>query len=237
MNRFIVLWICLLYSGLGRASDIAVVTLAVGTEYKECVKLGIQNKRLYCEKHGYDFICIEESLDLSRPISWSKILLVQKIMENPKYKWVFWTDADSLVMNLGIPLEHFIDDNYNMVVGEDFNGVNLGQFFLKNCPWSHQLLAIIYAHTECMDHIWWEQKAFMLVLEKDPELFPFVKRVPHRLFNSYAEETVGLMPDSTYQRGDFMIHFASVHVLETITSLFQKYSAYVFDDPHYPPLP
>src|SRR5437016_1374629 len=101
------------------AADIAVITIAHGEAYQNLVKLGIENKHLYCKKHGYDFFCCEDSLDASRPICWSKIPLALKILNLSNYKWVVWIDADTLVMNLDIPLEEIIDERYNFLITAD----------------------------------------------------------------------------------------------------------------------
>ncbi len=82
-----------------RAADIAMVSLAVGDNFRNAVSLGIQNKQSYCDEHGYDFICEDELLDHTRTAHWSKILLILKTMENSNYKWIFWTDADALISN------------------------------------------------------------------------------------------------------------------------------------------
>ena len=206
--------------------NIAVISLAVGSKYKKAVGLGIENKRRYCELHGYDFFCAEESLDSSRPISWSKILLIQKVLENPKYKWVFWSDADSIIMNPKVPLERFIDEKYNLIIAKT-DEINAGQFFLKNCPWSLQLLSDIYSQTECIHHPWWEQQALILVLRKNPQLENLIKIVSPRLFNSGPSETTSSLLSYSYQPEDFMIHFAGIRSLNYLSYLFYKYNKMV----------
>lgn len=106
---------CLFITAYLAASEIAVVTLAVGEAYQDAVQLGIENKKAYCEKHGYDFFCGTEILDPERPIPWSKILFIKEILKNSSYRWIFWTDADSLIMNFDIPLESLIDDHYEPI--------------------------------------------------------------------------------------------------------------------------
>jgi hypothetical protein len=215
------------------SSDIAVVSLIVGTKYKKSVQAGIENKKLYCEMHGYDLICAEKYLDPSRPIPWSKILLIQKILKNSSYKWIFWTDADSLIMNLGVKLEEFLDPNYNLIIGKDFHGINTGQFFLKNCPWSLQLLFDIYAHIECIHHSWWEQQALLLEIQDHPELLNMIKIVPQRLFNSYSTEAANSHLRSTYHKGDFILHFPNMRNLDYLANLFHRYSQEVINCPEY----
>ena len=69
----------------------------------------------------------------------------------------FWSDADSFVINSEIKLEQFIDNEKDFIIGVDehiqvnirasrYVGINSGQFFIKNTPWSINLL-----------NTWWEQ--------------------------------------------------------------------------------
>lgn len=207
------------------SADIAVVTLAVGDKYKDVVAVGIENKRAYCERHGYDFICCEQSLDKDRPISWSKILLIQQVMQKRSYKWIFWTDGDSLIMNHAIPLEDLIDNKYNFILSKDFNNVNCGQFLIRNCSWSKRFLKKVYEHTECINHSWWEQQAVILELN-NKEYMELTKIIPQRLINSYPVNTVNNCLH-TYQPGDFIIHFAGIHALGDLHSLMESYSKQV----------
>lgn len=219
------------------ASDIAVITIAAGAEYRQAVSLGLENKKKYCELHGYDFIVREEALDPSRPPSWSKILLMDELMATTSYKWIFWTDADSLIMNSAIRLEDLIDERYNMVITVDFNSICAGEFFMKNCDWSRQFLKIIYGHTECITHRWWEQCGMIQELGVNPSHYAFIKLLPQRLMNSFPREifpNCGLK--EIYQPGDFIFHFAGTDFhfpgrgLEVLSGLMQKYSQETVND-------
>jgi hypothetical protein len=79
----------------------AIVTLAVGGSFAArwhavCEPLW----RRYCDRHGYDLICIEEPLDVSararsRSPAWQKCLILgQSFARN--YEQVVWVDADIL---------------------------------------------------------------------------------------------------------------------------------------------
>lgn len=228
--RYLFLMFCFCTS-LVFASDVAVVTLAIGDEYKAIVKDGIESKRLYCERHGYDFICGQENLDPSRPLPWSKIKILQKVMENPNYKWIFWTDADSLIMNQAIKLEDLIDEKYNFIVTKDPNAMNTGQFFIKNCAWSRDLLVKVYNdHPDCIEHCWWENMAFINEFKKDPSYWDCIKVIPQRLMNSYAPEFFGTNLTVCYQPGDFIIHFPGCRG-EMLAQSLRTYAAKITCDP------
>jgi hypothetical protein len=115
----------------------------------------------------------------------------------PQSSWVFWSDADSLITNPEIRLEGFLHDDADLIIGEDSNGINSGQWFLRNCAWSVELLQRVWDSTEWIDHGWWEQKALMelMVQERYRER---VQVVNQRLFNSYP---------GCWEPGDFILHF------------------------------
>lgn len=210
------------------AADFAVVTMSVGEEYTRAVASGIENKRLYCHLHNYDFVFSDHALDPSRPIPWSKIPLLLQVMENPEIRWVFWTDADSLIMNLAISLEDLIDEDYDFILSRDCSGINTGQFLIKNCAWSREFLRVAYNHLELIYHGWWEQQAIIVELEASQEARDRTKLIPQRQINSYPEE---LWPGGgNYRVGDFVIHFPGVRDLNTLAAFMERYSARVVND-------
>lgn len=227
--KFKNIFFCLLSLGthfLGAASSIAVVSVAIGDTYREIVAETIKNKALYCNIHGYDFCYHETSLDPSRPPAWSKVLALLEAMENEEHKWLFWTDADALFTNLAYNLEDLVDDNYIFIVSEDFNWINTGNFFIRNCDRAKQLLRDMYAHEECIPHSWAEQLAFKYEYEQKPEVRAFTKIIPQRLLNSYPRVLVPehVDPDiSVHKEGDFIIHFASARN-ESLKSLVKEYA-------------
>jgi predicted O-methyltransferase YrrM len=186
-------------------------------------------KKRYCEQHGYEFICAQQVLDPSRPIAWSKIPLILKTMENPAVKWVFWTDADSVITNLGVRLEDLVDDQHNLIIGRDIHALNSGQLLVRNCDWSRQFLKRVYDHRECLHHIWWEQQALITELYQHPEHWAHVKEVPQRLFNSYGVEYFP-GPKSGWQAGDFIVHFPGVRDLGELKTRLEEYAARAVND-------
>jgi hypothetical protein len=196
---------------LGFSYEIAVITLAVGEAYQKQVEPGLINKQRYCQLHNYKFVLGKKCLDLSRPIPWSKIKLILEVMKDPNIKWIFWTDADSLIMNQNLPLEELIDENFCFIVTNDLNAsINSGQFFLKNCEWSRNFLKDVYSHKELIHHGWWENKAIIDEFEQKIEVREHTKILKQRVMNSYPPELTKNLAESTYQKGDFIIHFPSI---------------------------
>lgn len=93
-------------------SKLVVVTMACGDTYQKKVEIGIENKRQYCQRHGYDFIYCQHSKDFSRDLYWSKIQIVIETMTFHRCEWVVWVDADTLFMNMDVPLINFVDGTF-----------------------------------------------------------------------------------------------------------------------------
>jgi hypothetical protein len=219
MKRLI--FACLTLCSTLIASDITVVTMAIGDAYQKAVSVGVEGKRAYCQEHGYRFVCGEQKLDPDRHPAWNKILWIRQAMEDPECHWVFWTDADAVIMNQAVGLEELIDEDYNLILTKDVNGINTGQMLLRNCAWTRDLLDKIYARTDCLNHRWWEQGALIALLEDEPGLWQFIQALPQRLMNSYdwGKQT------AIYQKGDFIVHFAGLHDLDELAHRMRAFAS------------
>lgn len=212
----------LFFGALAECAEIAIVSIASGEKYRESVSLGLKNKEEYCARHGYDFICGDKTLDASRGITWSKILLIQEVMKNKDVKWIFWSDADALIMNTALLIEDLIDENYNLIINFDHNGFNSGHFLIRNCEWSRRFLEEAYTHDEFVNDTEWEQGAMLTTLQSDLKYSSATKIVPQRLMNSFPA-VIGSLLQVTYRPGDFVLHFAGVRDVHILKSLFEYY--------------
>ena len=200
---------------------IAVATLVVGEDYRKAVALATQSKIDYCHNQGYDFI-FETGFDATRPVPWSKIPLIKRVL--PRYDFVFWSDADAMVVNPDVRLEQmfgdFLDSDKHMVVTRDAAGnINLGNFIIRNCDWSFELLSKIWEQTQFLHHKWWENAAFIYLFSSEPKIQKHTAVVPYDryAFNSYPHYPNG------YKEGDFIVHFAGIHNLGELERLISKH--------------
>ncbi|HAI18740.1 MAG TPA: hypothetical protein DCM10_12310, partial [Xanthomarina gelatinilytica] len=115
--------------------------------------IAVDNKKKYCRKHGYDFVCkrgLYETKFEKRHPSWHSIKLILEILETTNIDWVFWSDVDALVMDATKKLETFIEDDYDMIIPTQGQGeycgiktrncLCCGHYFVKNTDWSKKLL-------------------------------------------------------------------------------------------------
>ncbi len=212
------------------ASDIAVISMAVGERYRKATVQSIENKKQYCLSHGYDFIDCSKHIDPSRPVPWSKILLMREILEQSSYQWLFWIDADALFMNFDQSIESLIDEDYYLIASKDYRfPINTGVFLLKNSEWSRSFLERVYLREDLAQHVLWENQAIIELLEF-PEIAGQIKILPQRALNSYvtdyrpSSQKKLLGEDSLYQQGDFIVHFTGVRRrLNLLQELITKY--------------
>jgi hypothetical protein len=214
-------------------------------EIKEMGLLTTQNKRDYCEKHGYKFIEYTQRKDLdlsvtipnSRfmeprmiPIGWSKIELLKRVLlENKDIDWLFWIDADALFMNYNKKLESFVNDKSFFIVGQDCNGINVGTFFIKNCERSIQFLDDIWNDGPTIGSWWTETEQGQIDLHgRSEKYFDGFWVVSNKLFNAYIHDcSPGLMPCSKYVHNeDFIIHLPGqpnkIHLLTNLLKIVIK---------------
>ncbi|MDE3056195.1 MAG: class I SAM-dependent methyltransferase [Verrucomicrobiota bacterium] len=200
-------------------TSLALVTMAIGQEYADAVEPGHETKRSYCQRHGYTFYNLDKSLDEKRLTAWSKVLFLQNLLLTTEHQWFYWSDADSLIMNPAIPLESFLDDNYFLIVTEDFLEINTGQFFIKNCEKSVEFLKEVYSHEKHSHHRLAEQRAMMAELEQNPSWRDQIKILPQRMFNSYIKPYAG----GQYQMGDFVLHLAGLREPSLLATAMERY--------------
>lgn len=191
---------------------IAMCTLIAGEEYSQRVAKCSKSLRDHCEKWKIPLYVSNGHLDPSRPIPWSKIILLQNYLS--EYDFLFWIDADVMICND----EHSLDERLlllpkekDVLISQDHphcgNMVNSGSFLVRNSEFGHSLLKQIYEKTEFINHQWWEQGSFNHLIETSQEMRSQVVILPGeigKLVNAYHSW------DPIYLDGDWMIHYADI---------------------------
>lgn len=147
--------------------------------------LSLENKARYAVTYGYPMFGRHFLVDpaFSRAFAWLKIPLLWRYLHAAQ--WLFWSDSDSIVVGKRA-LADFIDEEYDLILSADGNGINTGQFFLRGrCSWTERLLLEIWDKAVDVNHPWWEQKSLMDLLANDPGLTARVKVIPNAPFNHY----------------------------------------------------
>jgi len=100
----------------------------------------------YAEKHGYDYISEDGSLDYKgRSPQWSKVLATIKWL--PHYEWILYMDADAIVTNFDTTIESLIkkytkgNDEVNFIVAAEADWLNTGTYLIRNTPKAMRFLS------------------------------------------------------------------------------------------------
>eukprot|EP01039_Chlorochromonas_danica_P002315 gene2315-2536_t len=219
----------LIYGKFGQSSE--------NTWSEEVMAPILQNRRDYCAIHNYTMINAKDLVDLSRPVSWSKLLAMDHHFTSDSFDYLFYIDMDIVIMNFSIPLEKFIEDDgyeHDFILTHDWNGVNFGVWMAKNTPWTLWFLRTAWNQSQLVPpfsaegiaHPFdYEQRAVHYLLNTQAWRNTGLKRypgnssairshfqiLPQCAFNSYTVHPFdlrGSRETAQYKKGDFLVHFA-----------------------------
>jgi hypothetical protein len=186
--------------------------------------------RQYCIKHGYDLEIRHQSLDRSRHISWSKIVLLMEMLERQEHDYYVWIDDDVLITDMNVPFESFID-RYEFskcsadimisrdVIGERECPFNCGLMFFKPTLSAIELLKNIWSLCETLQNQFranWEQDAFIHYYHS-VDASPFCI-VPHKILQSFYRD-YQLPAELKWSPGDFAAHITGMPIEKRMKAL------------------
>jgi hypothetical protein len=199
---------------------IAILTFCVGADYKKAMEPGLESKRTYAARHGYDFHTGgEEVWDRSRPIPWSKFNFILKYLDH--YDYLFWSDADAIILNQAQPLETQVlpllpaskDILWTFDACAHYNNGHL--LVRGRSAWVRDYFNRCLERRELTYHIWWDNAAMIHLFESNPADKVRIETChEHWKFNSYVFGPKDSADDPStrlYRPGDFLIHFAGVY--------------------------
>jgi hypothetical protein len=178
--------------------SVAVLTLDTAA-MRRLGNLTAPSKRAYCERHGYTFVRELDSLDHTRPPSWSKVLLLARELQ--RHELCLWIDADAAITDPSIPIHEVIQEVADSVspsdlyIAHDKNGINCGVMCWRSSTRSYAAFQQMWDSVEHIWHCWWEQAALMHLLAGPHDLL--VSYLPKTNLNSYPED---------WQPGHFVLH-------------------------------
>jgi len=133
--------------------------------------ISLRSLRHYCQRHGFrlTFQPLESS---GRPISWSKIPLIQEAFRQGA-EFVWWVDVDVVVVDPSRSIRDVIEPGKDLYLVKHDDGrrtnPNGGVMLLRNSPWTVDLLERLWDLDVYTDHKWWETAAIIHLLS--PESF------------------------------------------------------------------
>lgn len=200
------------------AARFAILTLAIGADFRRDLVDCLESKRAYAAKHGYTYVQGgEEFWNRERPIAWSKIPFLLDFLKTraADFDYIWFSDADVYITNPSIPLTAaLMPADTNLLLNVDaWHNVNSGNMLMRlgasSTAWLADYFGRVWTRTGDMFHIWYENKAMIDEYEAQPAdkaLIYFNK--DHKRFNAYLNGRPG---EPLWTPGDFLVHFAGIY--------------------------
>jgi hypothetical protein len=186
--------------------------------HKELADICLPNLSEYCSRHGY-YMWVENIEN--NKWGYVKHEIFKGLFEKG-FDVVWYKDIDSLITNLSVPIEGFIDDEHHFFITKDFNELNGGSVIVKNTKIGRLF----------NDLILWQRKDF----ENEQNAYNFwakyleptlIKILPHPSINSYRYdlypecENVRSIYQGHWREGDFVLHTPGLPMEKRIEVLKQ----------------
>eukprot|EP00759_Apiculatamorpha_spiralis_P020283 PhF_6_TR2570/c0_g1_i1/m.4354 len=219
-----------------RNKRVAILTMNVAGGRDWIYPMSFRNRLAYAKKWNIDLIVEgDELVDRSRDVCWSKIPMLKRWL--PHYDWVMWMDGDAFFMDAEKSLDTVLDDKYDFIVAKDWNDINLGIFFIKNSPYSFQLLEDMWNVPRQHWYPFEEQSALhhLTSLERNRAVaeqnLKHIKFPPQRDINAYPDEFSYGNQVAMYRKGDFIAHFPNCKNIGSCQGTISRYYNEVMKDP------
>jgi hypothetical protein len=122
----------------------------------------------FAQRHGYEVVVGTGREAPDRPASWSKVRLIDRLLET--HDRVFWVDADAVILDAS---EDVPFDGYQALhASRTRDGratPNCGVWAFNACERTRLFLREVWDCTEFSDHRWWENAAVLHLLGYDVE--------------------------------------------------------------------
>ncbi|KAI1615550.1 hypothetical protein EDD36DRAFT_433090 [Exophiala viscosa] len=195
----------------GQSKIAKVTVLANSLSNSSYISRALRTHEVQNTIHDYrHFQCntslIQEASIPGRPTgTWSKpaylLDLILSELSKPvgsRLEWLFWFDADTIILNPHISLETFLPPanlfpDIHLLLAENWDGINAGVFPIRVHPWSVTLLNAMLSYPLFRDdeHLeFQDQSALSNLLHRFPGFQMNWTVVPHRWFNSFPVNSV-----------------------------------------------
>jgi hypothetical protein len=147
-----------------------ICTLGSGS-HRELAQASAEASSLYGQRHGWDVVaCYSVDLAAGRPPSWAKIPLVLNLLDT--YEWVWWIDADAIIVDLDRDVMADIDASEGAIWlarhpqerREEQSVLNAGVFLVRRDARVIDFLNAVWNAEQFIDHNWWENAAILHLL-------------------------------------------------------------------------
>ena len=194
--------------------NIAILTIITNNDYIASMQPALDTKKKYCEKHGYTFI-VEDNVGNTKSICWLKYKFLQ--MHLPKYDYIFYSDADVIMLNTDFMLETIINTYFTLDTQLLFSvdspissnsNINTSNFIVKNDIDSLLLLDNVFSKQSYNNHTLQDQMALKELYTSDENVKTYVKLIStNNIFNAIYPLPNNPRLEQNYVEDSLLIHF------------------------------
>jgi hypothetical protein len=197
------------------------------SNYKPLADIVLPNIEEYCINHGYNmYFYVFQPTDIH--YSFLRLQKVRELFESEDIDAVLCCDIDILITNHNTRVESFIDSEHDFYITKDVNGINAGNFIIKNTEWAKEFLDF----TLSLQHLYSNDQDVIEGIQES-EWMDKIKILPHPSINSYPYDYYapnwGIIGDKKiekpthdqgdWKKGDFIIHLPGKPLQERIDIL------------------
>jgi len=211
------------YNAWSKRPRIGKVSILYGDK-KPAHERALKTQEKHNRLHGYSMHLLRRGI---LDGYWTKpayilSLILQELgkQDSERLSWLFWVDADTVVLNSHVPLEIFIPPtqhkDIHLLVTKDWNGLNNGVFLLEVTPWAVELFTAIASFRDFQPNttLTFQDQSAMEILLKEPKSANHTVTVPQRWFNAYKDEKDKELKADQVRGGDLLVHLAGVNPRE-----------------------
>ncbi|GJD12344.1 hypothetical protein Gasu2_64350 [Galdieria sulphuraria] len=137
------------------------------------------------------------------------------------YQWTIYLDIDLIITNVNTKMEEFfLDENFDIVLPIDCNGINTGVEMFRGTDSNYRLLRSLWTFTEYKQKYFQEQTALWLAIGRDRNVARRVKLIPPGVLQSYQDASCG----AKFEDGDFIWHFPGILSSEELADNMKRYT-------------
>ncbi|PHH79096.1 hypothetical protein CDD82_2613 [Ophiocordyceps australis] len=211
-------------------SRIIKVTMIYGSS-SHIYERALRTHKVHNQIHGYQMMVQRHEM---LPGFWTKPSFILSVIlnelsksPNDRLEWIFWVDADSVILNYNTPLDIFLPPDHieelrhiNVLVTHDWNGLNNGIFGLRVGPYAAELFASIMAYSNFHPDkpLRFQDQSVMDEVLKQSKFGKHSAKLPQRWFNAYTTGIENMPAESEVQAGDLLVHFAGVGNRESLVT-------------------
>jgi hypothetical protein len=142
-----------------------IASIGVGPQSR-LLFLAARSFRPYAARHGYELALCRDTVDPTRPVPWSKIVLLRQLATS--HDLILWLDADLMIVDRSLDIASELEEGRFLYLVEHHTKEgrmpNSGVMLLRGGSETVAFLDDVYAQEDLINHRWWENAAICRLL-------------------------------------------------------------------------